>query len=43
MRAATKLMDRWKAVYAQKTDKRVLADAIPAAPTFSSAFPHPMC
>jgi malate dehydrogenase (oxaloacetate-decarboxylating)(NADP+) len=30
----TKLMDRWKAVYAQKTDKRVLADAIPGADIF---------
>ena len=29
-----KLMDRWKAVYAQKTDKRVLADAILAADIF---------
>jgi malate dehydrogenase (oxaloacetate-decarboxylating)(NADP+) len=30
----TKLMDRWKSVYAQKTDKRVLADAIPGADIF---------
>jgi len=30
----TKLMDRWKAVYAQKTDKRVLAEAIPGADIF---------
>jgi malate dehydrogenase (oxaloacetate-decarboxylating)(NADP+) len=30
----TKLMDRWKAVYAQKTDKRVLADVIPGADIF---------
>ena len=29
-----KLMDRWKQVYAQKTDKRVLADAIPGADIF---------
>jgi malate dehydrogenase (oxaloacetate-decarboxylating)(NADP+) len=29
-----KLMDRWKSVYAQKTDKRVLADAIPGADIF---------
>jgi malate dehydrogenase (oxaloacetate-decarboxylating)(NADP+) len=28
------LMDRWKAVYAQKTDKRVLADVIPGADIF---------
>ncbi len=30
----TKLMDRWKSVYAQKTDKRTLADAIPGADIF---------
>src|SRR3984957_10540777 len=30
----TKLMDRWKSVYAQKTDKRVLADAMPGADIF---------
>jgi malate dehydrogenase (oxaloacetate-decarboxylating)(NADP+) len=30
----TKLMDRWKSVYAQKTDKRVLADVIPGADIF---------
>jgi len=30
----TKLMDRWKAVYAQKTDKRTLAEVIPAADIF---------
>ncbi|MGA7070524.1 NADP-dependent malic enzyme [Bradyrhizobium sp.] len=30
----TKLMDRWKAVYAQKTDKRVLADVIPGTDIF---------
>src|SRR6201992_545301 len=30
----TKVMDRWKSVYAQKTDKRVLADAIPGADIF---------
>jgi malate dehydrogenase (oxaloacetate-decarboxylating)(NADP+) len=30
----TKLMDRWKAVYAQKTDKRALADVIRAADIF---------
>ncbi|MGC1529634.1 MAG: NADP-dependent malic enzyme, partial [Bradyrhizobium sp.] len=29
-----KLMDRWKAVYAQKTDKRVLADVIPGTDIF---------
>jgi malate dehydrogenase (oxaloacetate-decarboxylating)(NADP+) len=29
-----KLMDRWKSVYAQKTDKRVLADVIPGADIF---------
>jgi malate dehydrogenase (oxaloacetate-decarboxylating)(NADP+) len=29
-----KLMDRWKSVYAQKTDKRTLADAIPGADIF---------
>ena len=34
MRAAPKLMDRWKAVYAQKTDKRVLADVIRGADIF---------
>jgi malate dehydrogenase (oxaloacetate-decarboxylating)(NADP+) len=28
------LMDRWKAVYAQKTDKRVLAEVIPGADIF---------
>ena len=28
------LMDKWKAVYAQKTDKRVLADVIPGADIF---------
>ena len=28
------LMDRWKAVYAQKTDKRTLADVIPGADIF---------
>src|SRR5258708_2810531 len=28
------LMDRWKAVYAQKTDKRVLADVIGGADIF---------
>src|ERR1700731_4178536 len=28
------LMDRWKAVYAQKTDKRKLADVIPGADIF---------
>ncbi len=30
----TKLMDRWKAVYAQKTDKRSLAEVIPGADIF---------
>jgi malate dehydrogenase (oxaloacetate-decarboxylating)(NADP+) len=30
----TKLMDRWKAVYAQKTDKRVLNDVIDGADIF---------
>jgi malate dehydrogenase (oxaloacetate-decarboxylating)(NADP+) len=30
----TKLMDRWKSIYAQKTDKRVLADVIPGADIF---------
>jgi malate dehydrogenase (oxaloacetate-decarboxylating)(NADP+) len=30
----TKLMDRWKAVYAQKTDKRTLAEVIPASDIF---------
>ena len=30
----TKLMDRWKAVYAQKTDKRTLADVIGGADIF---------
>ncbi len=30
----TKLMDRWKAVYAQKTDKRTLAEVIPGADIF---------
>jgi malate dehydrogenase (oxaloacetate-decarboxylating)(NADP+) len=30
----TKLMDRWKSVYAQKTDKRTLAEAIPGADIF---------
>ena len=29
-----KLMDRWKSVYAQKSDKRVLADVIPGADIF---------
>src|ERR1700755_3283347 len=29
-----KLMDRWKSVYAQRTDKRVLADVIPGADLF---------
>ena len=29
-----KLMDRWKAVYAQKTDKRKLTDVIPGADVF---------
>ncbi|MGA2056826.1 MAG: NADP-dependent malic enzyme [Bradyrhizobium sp.] len=29
-----KLMDRWKSVYVQKTDKRVLADVIPGADIF---------
>ena len=33
-RAATRLMDRWKSVYAQKTDKRVLADVIGGADIF---------
>ena len=27
-------MDRWKAVYAQKTDKRKMADVIPGADVF---------
>ena len=36
------LMDRWKSVYAQKTDKRVLADVIGGADIFS-ACPRPMC
>src|ERR1700724_647611 len=30
----TKLMDRWKSVYAQKTDKRVLGEVIPGAHIF---------
>src|SRR6201995_1026542 len=30
----TKLMDRWKGVYAQKTDKRKLADVISGADIF---------
>ena len=33
-RAAPKLMDRWKAVYAQKTDKRTLAEVIDGADIF---------
>src|ERR1700747_320809 len=35
-----KLMDRWKSVYAQKSDKRVLADVIPGADIFF-ALPAP--
>lgn len=30
------LMDRWKEVYAQKTDKRTLAEVIPGATCFSA-------
>ncbi len=34
MTAATVLMDEWKSVYAQKSDKRVLADSIGGADVF---------